>query len=265
MPHPGRDLTNGVRREYGSSMVAARNPFDLRPVKSRRGGPAKAPLSRDAIVAAALDLLRSEGLERMSLRKVASALDTGAATLYAYVDDLQELQTLVLDRALGGVDTSGRPGALWKTRLRDLLFSYFHVLAHSPGLATLAMRTVSAGPNALRVLEALLSILEEAGVAAHTAAWAVDLLLLWITGSAVEQSLRQGGRDPLGIVTEVFGAIGPEQFPRIHAARDELTSGSGMERFAWGLDVFLSGILQNPRTPARPPRAGGRRGAHPVR
>ena len=246
-------------------MVAPRNPFDPRPVKSRRGGPAKAPLSRETIVAAALDLLRSEGLERMSLRKVAAALDTGAATLYAYVDDLQELQTLVLDRALAGVDTSGRSGTPWKTRLRDLLFSYFHVLAHSPGLATLAMRTVSAGPNALRLLEALLSILEDAGIGPDTAAWAVDLLLLWITGAAVEQSLRQGGRDPLGIVAQVFGTVGPEQFPRIHAARDELTSGSGEKRFAWGLDVFLSGILENPRTPARPPRAAGRPQAHPVR
>jgi AcrR family transcriptional regulator len=233
-------------------------------VKSRRGGPAKAPLSREVIVAAALDLLRREGLDGMSLRRVATALDTGAATLYAYVDDLQELQTLVLDRALAGVDTAGRTRAPWKARLRDLLISYFHVLAQSPGLATLAMRTVAAGPNTLRVLETLLSILEEAGVDPGTAAWAVDLLLLWITGSAVEQSLRQGGRDPLGIVIQVIGAVGPEQFPRIHAARDELTSGSGYERFAWGLDVFLSGILQNPRTTARPPRAG-RRTPHSVR
>ncbi|HTN52416.1 MAG TPA: TetR/AcrR family transcriptional regulator C-terminal domain-containing protein, partial [Anaeromyxobacter sp.] len=233
-------------------------------VKSRRGGPAKAPLSREVIVAAALDLLRREGLEGMSLRQVAAALDTGAATLYAYVDDLLELQTLVLDRALAGVETGGRPGAPWKARLRDVLVSYFHVLAQSPGLATLAMRTVAAGPNTLRVLEALLSLLEEAGVDPGTAAWAVDLLLLWITGSAVEQSLRQGGRDPLGFVAQVIATVGSERFPRIHAARDELISGSGFERFAWGLDVFLSGILQSPRTPARPPRAG-RRGARPAR
>jgi AcrR family transcriptional regulator len=234
-------------------------------VKSRRGGPAKAPLSRDAIVAAALDLLRRDGLDGMSLRRVAAALDTGAATLYAYVDDLQQLQTLVLDRALARVDTAGRADAPWKARLRGLLFSYFHVLVQSPGLAQLAMRTVPAGPNALRILEAMLGLLEEAGVDPGTAAWAVDLLLLWTTGGAAEQSVRQGGRDPIGFVTQVIGTIGPEQYPHIHAARDELTSGSGEERFAWALDVFLSGILQNPRTPARPTRAGRRRGARSVR
>ncbi len=246
-------------------MAPARNPFAPRPVKSRRGGPAKAPLSRDVIVAAALDLLRREGLDGMSLRKVATALDTGAATLYAYVEDLQELQTLVLDRALGGVEVNAHPGAPWKSRLRDLLVSYFHVLGQSPGLALLAMRTVAAGPNTLRLLEALLALLDEAGVDPSTAAWAVDLLLLWITGSAVEQSLRQGGRDPLGLVGQVIGGVAPDRFPRIHAARDELTSGSGYERFTWGLDVFLAGILQRPRTPARRSHAGGRPGPRSTR
>lgn len=246
-------------------MAAARNPFAPRPVKSRRGGPAKTPLSRDVIVAAALDLLRREGLDGMSLRKVAAALDTGAATLYAYVEDLQELQTLVLDRALGGVEIGAHPGTPWKSRLRDLLVSYFHVLGQSPGLALLSMRTVAAGPNTLRLLEALLALLDEAGVDPATAAWAVDLLLLWITGSAVEHTLRQGGRDPLGLITQIIGSVGPDRFPRIHAAREELTSGSGYERFAWGLDVLLSGLLENPRAPARRPHAAGRRGTRPVR
>jgi AcrR family transcriptional regulator len=241
-----------------------RDPFAKRTVVSRRGGPVKPPLSRDVIVRAALDLLQGEGLEGMSLRKVAAALDTGAATLYAYVDDLQELQTLVLDQALAGVKTAGRAGASWKSRLRDCLLSYFEVLVQSPGLAQLAMRTNPAGPNALRILETLLGILDEAGVDPGTASWAIDLILLWVTGGAVEQSLRRGGRDPLGFLTLVLRNVTPEQHPRIHAARDELMSGSGDARFAWALDALLAGIQQTPRTPpARQPRRG--RGAHPSR
>ena len=53
----------------------------------------------------------------MSLRKVATALKTGPASLYAYVDDLQELQALVLDRALGGVDTRGAKRGAWRSNL----------------------------------------------------------------------------------------------------------------------------------------------------
>lgn len=243
--------------------MTPRDPFARREVVSRRGGPVKPPLSRELIVTTALDLLRREGLAGMSLRKIAAALDTGAATLYAYVDDLHELEALVLDRALDGVQTAGRPGASWKLRLRDCLFSYFHVLAQTPGLAQLAMRTIAAGPNGLRILEALLGILDEAGVEPRTAAWAVDLILLWITGGAVEQSLRRDGGDLLGFLTQVIRSVTPEQHPRIHAARDELVSGSGEERFTWGLDALLHGIQGTPRTPARGgrprrPQGGGR-------
>jgi len=95
------DLTNSVRDEY-CSFMGTRDPFKASEVVSRRGGAAKQPLSRDIIVAAALDLLTQEGLDGLSLRKVAAALDTGAASLYAYVEDLQELHALLLDRALAG-------------------------------------------------------------------------------------------------------------------------------------------------------------------
>jgi AcrR family transcriptional regulator len=79
--------------------MMARNPFEARHIESRLGGPVKQPLSRDAIVAEALRQLTSNGLEGMSLRKVAAALETGPASLYAYVEDLNELHALVLDRA----------------------------------------------------------------------------------------------------------------------------------------------------------------------
>ncbi|AKV04327.1 Transcriptional regulator, TetR family [Labilithrix luteola] len=81
--------------------MGAKDPFAARDVQSRRGGPVKTPLSRELIVGTALELLKRDGVEGMGLRKVAAALDTGAASLYAYVDDSNALQALVLDRALG--------------------------------------------------------------------------------------------------------------------------------------------------------------------
>src|SRR5580693_4828249 len=104
--------------------MSARDPFENRDVLSRRGGPSKEPLSRDRIVSEALGLLTREGLEGMSLRKVAAALDTGPASLYAYVDDLQSLQALVLDRALAAVDIRGAKRRGWRERLKSVLESY---------------------------------------------------------------------------------------------------------------------------------------------
>lgn len=221
------------------------DPFRAREVTSRRGGPAKQPLSRDAIVTEALNLLAREGLEGMSLRKVAAALDTGPASLYAYVENLQELRALVLDRALADVKTEGARGQDWRARLTTLLTSYLRVLSDTPGLAQLAMNTLAAGPNALRIIEALLGLLEEAGVNGQTAAWAVDLLSLYVTAIASEQSQRRDQPDPLGSIARAIGAVSAQEYPRIHAVREELLAGPG--RFVWAIEALLKGILETPR------------------
>lgn len=215
----------------------------------------KAPLTRDAIVAKALELLARDGLEAMSLRNVAKALDTGAASLYVYVDDLQQLQALVLDRALGKVSTKAARHKHWEERLTAALGSYYHVLTQHRGLAQLAMRTIAAGPNALDFMEALLEILAEAGVDEAVAAWAVDLLLLYVTAIAFEQTQRDE-TDPLAHVARAIGATSESTHPRIHRVRAALLSGDGKTRFSWALQVMLEGILRVPIAPSKLTRSG---------
>lgn len=227
--------------------MGMRNPFEARNVTSRRGGPVKKPLSRESIVAVALDQLTRKGLGGMSLRKVAAALETGPASLYAYVDDLRELQTLVLDSALADVAIPKASDLGWRVRLASLLESYIAVLRRSPGLAQLAMNTIAAGPNALRIIEALLGLLHEAGVDQPTAAWAVDLLSLYATAIAAEQSHRND--DPFGPVVRMLRGVSQQDFPRVYAARDELVAGEGQERFEWAIEVLLKGVLQTPCSP----------------
>ena len=235
-----------------------RNPFQAPDVTSRRGGPVKQPLSRDAIVTEALHVLAQEGLQGMSLRKVAAGLATGPASLYAYVESLQELQALVLDRALADVKTERLRGPDWEGRLAALLRSYLRVLFDTPGLAQLAMTTIAVGPNALRIIEALLGLLEEGGVDGATAAWAVDLLTLYVTAVAAEQSQRRGRpEDALGPIARVIGAVSAREHPRIFAAREDLLAGPG--RVEWALEALLKGILQTPR-----PRPDGRSRARPA-
>jgi AcrR family transcriptional regulator len=249
-------LTNGVRDDYHSSM-AARNPFEARPVQSRRGGPVKQPLSRDAIVTEALRQLMSNGIEGMSLRKVAAALETGPATLYAYVEDVRELQALILDQALAKVAVRPAANTSWRARLQRLLESYARVLGACPGLAQLALGTIAVGPNALRITEALLALLEEGGVDSATGAWAVDLLMLYVNAIMAERGGGADPADPKGFVARALEAVAERDYPHVHAARVQLLSGTGEERFAWALEVFLEGILRTPRpAPVKPAAAG---------
>jgi AcrR family transcriptional regulator len=212
----------------------------------------KPPLSRDAIVTEALEELTRDGLAGLSLRKVAAALDTGPASLYAYVDNLQELQALVLDRALASVDLRGaRKKTGWRNRLVSVLESYLRVLFRSSGLAQLAFGTVAVGPNALRIMETLLGLLEEAGVGRANAAFGVDLLVLYVTATAAEHSDGRDPANPEGSAARAIRGVAAHDYPRIHAAREDLLAGTGGERFAWAIDVLLSGILETSKKRSR--------------
>jgi AcrR family transcriptional regulator len=218
-----------------------------RAMTSRRARPAKAPLSRELIVATALDLLSREGLPGLSLRKVAAALDTGAASLYVYVTNLGELQSLVLDHTLGEVLVASQHTGDWRRQVTDVLGTYFRTLCARPGLAQLAMTTVPVGPNALRLTESLLGLLLESGMPGPTVAWAVDLLTLYVTGLAAEQSLRDMQEDPLRHAEQVMRDLPADDYPHIHALHEHLFSGPG--RFEWALDVLLTGLLEHPPPP----------------
>lgn len=239
-------MTNTIRDKYRLSMTP-RDPFRSSHVESRRNRPAKPPLSRDAIVTEALRQVTSDDGATMSLRRIATALDTGPASLYAYVDDLSELQALVVDRALDTV-TVGAAGDPWRDRLDGLLRSYAGVLSTSPVLAQLAVQTTAVGPNALRIAEALLEILADAGVEPKTAAWAIDMLTMFMAAVAAEHAHGGDPAAPDGPVAQAIDRASAREYPRVHAARAQIMSGTGDERFTWAVDVLVHGFLSSGRT-----------------
>ncbi|GAB2983844.1 TetR/AcrR family transcriptional regulator [Amycolatopsis acidiphila] len=224
--------------------MTQRDPFRSSHVESRRNRPAKPPLSRDAIVDEALRQITSDDGAGMSLRRIAKALDTGPASLYAYVDDMTELQALVLDRALDAVAV-GEAGEPWRDRLDGLLRSYAELLSTSPALAQLAVQTTAVGPNALRIAEALLEIFAEAGVEPATAAWAIDMLTMFVAAVAAEHALGSNPAAPDGPVAQAINRAAASEYPRVHAARDHIMSGTGEERFTWFIDILVRGILSH--------------------
>jgi AcrR family transcriptional regulator len=228
-----------------------------RKIVSRRNRPAKAPLSRDAIVSTALHILERDGLSALSLRRVAAALDTGAASLYVYVANLEEVHALMLDRALAAVQPTDAAGLPWRDRLKAFLLAYLHVLYKRQGLAQLALSTIASGPNSLRIWEALLRLLKEGGVDDLTAAWGVDLLTLYVTAIAAEQNIRRECHQGLERVKNALSTVSEKQFPLVFALKETLLSGGGETRAEWALDVIVDGITGG-RLQPRPAKARGR-------
>lgn len=225
---------------------------------SRRERPAKPALSRDAVVAAAVELVRELGTERVTMRRLAQQLDTGPASLYVYVRDTAELHAAVLDVFLAEVDLApvGDDADDWRDRLWRVLASYSAVLYERPGLARAAMVTHPSGPHYLALVDGLLALLAVGGVPADRAAWAVDVLLLVATATAAEHGTRNAAPSAGAEDDELVAAVGdvdPAVHPHIAALGPDLLSGTGPDRTRWFVDVLLAGATVTPRPPKETP------------
>src|SRR3954469_3150823 len=156
---------------------------------SRRERPAKPALTRAGIIATAVRVMRAEGLERVTMRRLAQELDTGPASLYVYVANTAELHAAVLDALLGEVDLTGRDGGDdWRGRLHAVMTSYTLVLFEHPQLARSALVARPSGENSLGRVEAILDLLARRGAGREQVAWGVDKLLQDATATAAEHA-----------------------------------------------------------------------------
>ncbi|GAA1960586.1 TetR/AcrR family transcriptional regulator C-terminal domain-containing protein [Kitasatospora viridis] len=216
------------------------------PPRSRRERPAKPALSLAGIVASALQVMREEGLPRVTMRRLAQELDTGPASLYVYVANTAELHAAILDELLGELDLAAdaAPGP-WQDRLTGLLTRYTVLLFGHPGLAQSALVARPAGPHYLALVEAVLALLAEGGVPDERAAWGVDLLLQVATATAAEQSARDadpGSAQDLRAHVAALRGADPATHPRITALADRLFAGSPEQRLGWAFRAVIAGV-----------------------
>jgi AcrR family transcriptional regulator len=218
-------------------------------VGSRRERPAKPALSREWIIAETIEIMRAEGLEKATMRRVAQALDTGPASLYVYVANTAELHAAVLDELIAFLSEGDSDE--WQTRLESLLASYSAVLFRYPGLARSALILRPVGPNAVRLYDRVLGLLLEGGIASDRASWGVDLLLHHVTSTAAEHSVPTPSdidaptddREKMGALQRALRSAAPEVAPNVAAHAEELLSGTPAGRTSWALKVLLTGIM----------------------
>jgi AcrR family transcriptional regulator len=220
--------------------------------RSTRDRPAKAPLSEDAVVDAALAILKSDGLEAVTMRRVAAALDTGAASLYVYVPGREGLLQAMLDRVTAMVELEAPDPSRWRAQLHSLLQRLHQALVAHPGIAAMTLADPPTTEAVLLLTENLLGILLAGGLDPQGAAWACDILVLLVTGAAREDDVRRlrgrgdgGGdrREQADEIYKAFAALPPDRFPLIAAHAAQMVAGDGDERFRFAIDVVIDGML----------------------
>jgi AcrR family transcriptional regulator len=222
--------------------------------KQSRPRPVKPPLGRDAIVTAALTVLDAEGLDGLSMRRVAQELNTGPASLYAHVSNRDELEELVYDRILGEVPLPAAPDPdRWQEQLKQLMRDTFTGLRQHPGAARLGMGRIPFTPNALVIEEATLGLMRAGGLPERTVALGIDLIFQYVVAAAFEEDISaKDWADPVQArerqaqMRGYLESLPADRFPNLVAMAGPLISYDGTDRFEFGLEVLVNGLRANP-------------------
>jgi AcrR family transcriptional regulator len=141
----------------------------------------RAPLSRERVIAAALALVDRDGLERLSMRRLASELGVEAMSLYHHVQDKSD----VLDGMVGAVlDEMELPDrGRWDRRATQVARELRRVVRAHPHVHTLVVERAFRSPSVLGPVAVLLDALRDSGLPDDRVAGAFWTLLSFVSGS----------------------------------------------------------------------------------
>ncbi|MFF2554491.1 TetR/AcrR family transcriptional regulator [Nocardia sp. NPDC058058] len=212
--------------------------------RSTRDRPAKAPLSEEAVIDTALALLQSEGMAAVTMRRVATELDTGPSSLYVYVANREALIQAMQSRVFASVELETPDPARWRDQLHALLARMHQALIAHPGIAATVVAEAPATEATLSYTENLLGILLAAGLEPQEAAWATDIFAILVTHAAVEADARQAdSRGQADAGYQAFTSLPPDRFPLVTTYASELVAGDTEQRFRVAIDVVIDGLL----------------------
>ncbi len=200
-------------------------------------------MTRERVVAAALTVLRAEGLGAVSMRRVAAELGVAPNALYSHVPDKAALLDGLLDAVLADVAVPGRRS--WRSALEVVLGDTRRVLLAHPDLVPHFLSRQSTGPNALRLGEAVLAELHRGGVTGERAVRALQVLLVHTIGAAAFEVPRAAEPDPAGRVARArtrAREADPARHPHVTALSGALARHPGDAVFALGLRWLLDGL-----------------------
>jgi TetR/AcrR family tetracycline transcriptional repressor len=217
--------------------------------EGRQDAANRVTLTRRAVTEGALALVDAEGLEAVTIRRLAKGLGVTPMALYWHFRSKDELLDGLAASLFEQVDLSIDASARWQEQLRALLGSLIGVLrAHPAAAILLSIRTVSS-EGGLRATEVVLDILRRGGfspaeatqIARHALSTATNL----VTGEPGVVAREESGQltDARWRGRRLLESLPPERYPRLVEAATPLSEGVDPDvYFAFGLDLLLAGI-----------------------
>jgi AcrR family transcriptional regulator len=207
---------------------------------------ARIPLSRDRILTAAVDLADADGVDAMSMRKLAASLGFEVMSLYNHVANKNDLIGGMVDWIAGDMARLDidRP---WRQAVRDMSISSHDVLLAHAWAAPLWSK-VMPGPNRLLLMEDLLAGFRQGGFGPRLAHFGFHAVTMHVVGFTLQQlSYAATNSASDDAAASFIATLDPEQFPyMIEHVEYHISDDEGGD-FEFILDLILDGLERSPQ------------------
>lgn len=204
---------------------------------------------------AAIGLADEGGLDEVSLRKVAAALNAGPMRLYGYIETKDELLDLMVDEVYGEI-TPPDPAADWRTGLRHVAHGIRNAAKRHEWFVDLLSNRPHQGPNSLAHIESTLAVVRLDSI--DEVLGAVGAVMAYVYGAVRSEITELRAERTTGMTEEQWQrASGPYmermlatgRFPTLARVMYESSDRDPAEVFETGLSYVLDGIATK-HTPA---------------
>lgn len=207
------------------------------------GRPAK--FTREQLQAAALELVDKEGLAGLSMRALASALGTGAMTLYNYVGEREDLDILVVEAVIAEARWSPVEFDDWREEVHAIATALWRAVRAHPHAIPLILTRRSRSPAVFDVAEALLAALARSGRSGHSlliAFRAVSALVMGFAQAELGGPLALKAGESADATIARFRALPSDLYPHLIEIANAATTSDAEAEFRTSLDVLLAGL-----------------------
>lgn len=250
-PGSGRDAAPGAGAGRGLELLWE---LDGQTGPAHRRG---AALDRDQIVRAAIRIADAEGLEAVTMRRVAQQLDTGAMSLYRHVPDKDTLVAMMIETVLGdAMSAQDQPSTGWRDNLRELAQSVWRLSRQHRWYPEASITHPPLTPNGVAGLEHALSIFDDYDLDIMTRMQFVGSVHHLALHAALDRVIEEDSARRLGISEEeAFQRAAPVmarlaasgQYPHVAefigaVSKLDPADGDGERWVLAGVELILDGI-----------------------
>lgn len=206
-------------------------------------------LSRERIVAAAIELLDDEGDNGLTFRRLATRLATGSGALYWHIANKSELLSAAADAVVDRALSELRPAQDPREAMRDVALGVYDAIDVHPWVGAQLSRTPW-GTAVLRILECVGRQVQALGAGGGAQFTAASTLLTYIIGGSIQNAANGRLLDPsvnradfLEAVSTRWQQLDPDEYPFIcNVVAVQLPTHDDRAEFLAGIDLILAGI-----------------------